>query len=59
MAAEALLQAATTAQGSSAAVALCGALAGAHYGIDSFPADWRRRLAEEAPLRSLARDLLG
>ena len=58
-AAEALLQAATTAQGSSAAVALCGALAGAHYGIDSFPADWRRRLAEEAPLRSLARDLLG
>jgi ADP-ribosylglycohydrolase len=55
---EALLQVATT-QGSPAAAALCGALAGAHYGIDSIPADWRRQLAEDAPLRSLARNLLG
>jgi ADP-ribosylglycohydrolase len=39
--------------------ALCGALAGAHYGIDSLPAEWRRQLAEDAPLRSLARHLLG
>jgi ADP-ribosylglycohydrolase/protein-tyrosine phosphatase len=55
---DALLQVATT-QGSPAAAALCGALAGAHYGIDSIPADWRRQLAEDASLRSLARNLLG
>ena len=57
-ASEALLHVATT-QGSPAAAALCGALAGAHYGIDSIPPDWRRQLAEDAPLRSLARNLLG
>jgi ADP-ribosyl-[dinitrogen reductase] hydrolase len=56
---EALLQVATTQQGSQAAAALCGALSGAHYGIESIPAEWRRQLAEEAPLRSLARHLLG
>jgi ADP-ribosylglycohydrolase/protein-tyrosine phosphatase len=57
-ASDALLQVATS-QGSPAAAALCGALAGAHYGIDAIPADWRRQLAEDAPLRSLARSLLG
>lgn len=57
--AEAMLQAVTTTQGSPAAAALCGALAGAHYGIESIPSDWRRQVAEEAPLRSLARHLLG
>jgi protein-tyrosine phosphatase/ADP-ribosylglycohydrolase len=57
-ASDALLQVATT-HGSPAAAALCGALAGAHYGIDSIPAEWRRQLAEDAPLRSLARSLLG
>ena len=57
-ASEALLQVATS-QGSPAAAALCGALAGAHYGIDAIPADWRRQLAEDAPLRALARNLLG
>jgi ADP-ribosyl-[dinitrogen reductase] hydrolase len=56
---EALLQVATTSQASPAAAALCGALSGAHYGIESIPAEWRRQLAEEAPLRSLARHLLG
>jgi ADP-ribosylglycohydrolase/protein-tyrosine phosphatase len=55
---DALLQIATK-QGSPAAAALCGALAGAYYGIDSIPPDWRRQLAEDAPLRSLARNLLG
>jgi ADP-ribosylglycohydrolase/protein-tyrosine phosphatase len=55
---DALLQVATT-PSSPAATALCGALAGAHYGIDSIPAEWRRQLAEDAPLRSLARNLLG
>jgi ADP-ribosylglycohydrolase len=53
-----LLQVATT-PSSPAAAALCGALAGAHYGIDSIPSEWRRQLAEDAPLRSLARNLLG
>jgi ADP-ribosyl-[dinitrogen reductase] hydrolase len=57
-ASDALLQVATT-QGSPAAAALCGALAGAHYGIDAIPTDWRRQLAEDAQLRSLARNLLG
>jgi ADP-ribosyl-[dinitrogen reductase] hydrolase len=57
-ASDALLHVATS-QGSPAAAALCGALAGAHYGIDSIPVDWRRQLAEDAPLRSLARNLLG
>jgi ADP-ribosyl-[dinitrogen reductase] hydrolase len=57
-ASDALLQVATS-QGSLVAAALCGALAGAHYGIDAFPVDWRRQLAEDAPLRSLARNLLG
>jgi ADP-ribosyl-[dinitrogen reductase] hydrolase len=56
---DALLQVASTTQGSPAAAALCGALVGAHYGIDSIPPEWRRQLAEDAPLRSLARHLLG
>jgi ADP-ribosyl-[dinitrogen reductase] hydrolase len=56
---EALLHVASTMQASPAAAALCGALVGAHYGIESIPAEWRRQLAEEAPLRSLARHLLG
>jgi ADP-ribosylglycohydrolase len=55
---DAMLQVATT-PSSPAAAALCGALAGAYYGIDSIPAEWRRQLAEDAPLRSLARHLLG
>jgi ADP-ribosylglycohydrolase len=53
------LHVASTTQGSPAAAALCGALVGAHYGIDSFPPEWRRQLAEDAPLRSLAQHLLG
>jgi ADP-ribosylglycohydrolase/protein-tyrosine phosphatase len=56
---EALLNVASTTRGSPAAAALCGALAGAHYGIDSIPSEWRGQLAEDVPLRSLARHLLG
>jgi ADP-ribosylglycohydrolase/protein-tyrosine phosphatase len=55
-ASEALLLAAAT-PGSSATAALCGALAGAHYGIESIQYDWRRQLVE-GELRSLARQLL-
>lgn len=57
--ADALLHVASTAQGSPAAAALCGALVGAHYGIDSIPPEWRRQLGDDAPLRSLAKHLLG
>jgi ADP-ribosylglycohydrolase/protein-tyrosine phosphatase len=56
-ASDALLLAAAT-PNSSAAAALCGALAGAHYGIDAIQHDWRRQLAEDELLRSLARQLL-
>jgi ADP-ribosylglycohydrolase/protein-tyrosine phosphatase len=55
---DALLHAATSAQSQPAAAALCGALAGAFYGIDSIPIDWRRQLTEDVPMRSLARHLL-
>jgi ADP-ribosylglycohydrolase len=41
-----------------AAAALCGALAGAYYGLESIPAPWRQRLPEDAALRSLARHLV-
>ena len=41
-----------------AATSLCGALAGAYYGIDAVPTEWRRQLGEDASLRSLARHLL-
>lgn len=54
---DALLHVATT-PSSPVAAALCGALAGAHYGLDSIPLDWRRQLAEDQLLRSLARHLL-
>ncbi len=56
-ASDALLHVAAT-PNSPAAAALCGALAGAHYGIDSIPSEWRRQLAEDELLRSLARHLL-
>lgn len=42
-----------------AAAALCGALCGAHYGIEAIPLDWRKRITEAAALRSLANRLLG
>lgn len=54
---DALIRIETTTRAAPAAAALCGALAGAHYGIDSIPLEWRRQLAEEAALRSLARHL--
>jgi ADP-ribosyl-[dinitrogen reductase] hydrolase len=56
-ASEALLLAAAT-PASSVTAALCGALAGAHYGIDSIQYDWRAQLGEDQLLRSLARQLL-
>jgi ADP-ribosylglycohydrolase len=40
------------------AAALCGALSGAYYGVEAIPLDWRKRIGEEAVLRSLAQRLL-
>jgi ADP-ribosyl-[dinitrogen reductase] hydrolase len=54
---DALLNVATSRTPSAAA--LCGALSGAHYGVESIPLDWRKRITEEAALRSLAHHLLG
>lgn len=55
---DALLHLETSTRAAPAAAALCGALAGAHYGVEAVPADWRRQLPEDALLRSLARHLL-
>jgi protein-tyrosine phosphatase/ADP-ribosylglycohydrolase len=55
---DALLSIATSRTPPSAA-ALCGALSGAHYGVESIPLDWRKRITEDAALRSLAHHLLG
>jgi ADP-ribosylglycohydrolase/protein-tyrosine phosphatase len=52
---DALLQCVTQARASPSAAAMCGALAGAHYGIEAVPAEWRARLTDEPLLRSLAR----
>jgi protein-tyrosine phosphatase/ADP-ribosylglycohydrolase len=54
---DALIHIETSTRAAPAAGALCGALAGAYYGIDSIPPEWRRQLAEDAALRSLARHL--
>jgi ADP-ribosylglycohydrolase len=56
---DAVIHAAAVMRAPPAATALCGALAGAHYGAEAIPPEWRRRLSEDAPLRSLARHLLG
>jgi protein-tyrosine phosphatase/ADP-ribosylglycohydrolase len=39
------------------AAALCGALAGASYGAQGVPSEWRKELPEEPELRALARQL--
>lgn len=55
---DALLRVATASRVPPQAPALCGALAGAHYGIEAVPVEWRRQLPEDAALRSVARHLL-
>ncbi|MGH8176896.1 MAG: ADP-ribosylglycohydrolase family protein [Steroidobacter sp.] len=55
---DALLNVVTTTPAPSTAAALCGALCGAHYGLEAIPLEWRRRLGEDATLRSLAHRLL-
>lgn len=55
---DALLRSVAQGRAAATATALCGALAGAHYGIEAIPSEWRSKLAEEPALRSLARHLL-
>jgi ADP-ribosylglycohydrolase len=55
---DAVLRCLTQRKALASAAALCGALAGAHYGIDAIPAEWRSRLPDEPALRSLARHCL-
>lgn len=55
---DALLHVASSFRTAPAAAALCGALAGAHYGADGIPPEWRSQLMEDAALRSLARHIL-
>ena len=55
---DALLSCATARFTNTSAASLCGALAGAHFGIDAIPAEWRAKLPDEPALRSLARHCL-
>lgn len=53
-----LLQCVTQTRCPPTTAALYGSLAGAHFGIESVPAEWRSKLTDEATLRSLARRCL-
>lgn len=55
---EAVLSCVTQQRAASSAGALCGALAGAHYGVEAIAPEWRSRIVDEAALRSLARHCL-
>jgi ADP-ribosylglycohydrolase len=55
---DALLSCVTARATNTSAASLCGALAGAHFGIDAIPAEWRAKLTDEPALRSLARHCL-
>jgi len=52
-----LIRVVTSSRAAPSAAALCGALCGAHHGIDAIAPEWARQLPEEAALRSLARHL--
>jgi ADP-ribosyl-[dinitrogen reductase] hydrolase len=52
---DAMLRCLTRHTANAPSAALCGALAGAHYGIEEIPSEWRAKLADEPLLRSLAR----
>ncbi len=54
---DAILRCVAQGRAVASAAALCGALAGAHYGIEAIPNEWRAKLADEPALRSLARRL--
>ena len=41
-------------QPSTAAAALCGALAGAHYGVSALPREWTTLIAEQSKVVALA-----
>jgi ADP-ribosyl-[dinitrogen reductase] hydrolase len=52
---DAMLRCLTRRTANASTAALCGALAGAHYGIEEIPSEWRAKLADEPLLRSVAR----
>jgi protein-tyrosine phosphatase/ADP-ribosylglycohydrolase len=55
---DALIRVVTSSRAAPSAAALCGALCGAHHGVDAIAPEWVRQLPEAAALRSLARHLL-
>lgn len=55
---DAVLHCVTQPRSSPSAASLCGALAGAHFGIEAIPQEWRAKLPDEAALRLLARHCL-
>lgn len=52
---DAMLHCLTRRTANPSAAALCGAIAGAHFGIEEIPTEWRAKLLDEPLLRSLAR----
>lgn len=55
---EAVLRAVNLGDDTDTTAAVCGQLAGAYYGVDAIPEDWRRRLAQGDRLLMLADQLL-
>ena len=55
---EAVLAAANLGGDADTTAAVCGQLAGAHYGVSSIPAAWLERLAMRGGIESLAEQLL-
>jgi ADP-ribosyl-[dinitrogen reductase] hydrolase len=55
---EAVLRAANLGDDADTTAAICGQLAGAHYGVEAIPARWRERVAMGAEIEELADQLL-
>lgn len=54
---DACLRAANLGYDADTTAAICGQLAGAHYGVEGIPAEWRACLAQEALIREMADQL--
>ncbi|TIC80318.1 ADP-ribosylglycohydrolase family protein [Crenobacter intestini] len=54
---EAVLMAANLGQDADTTAAICGQLAGAHWGVEAIPAHWRRRLVHGELIAKMARAL--
>jgi ADP-ribosyl-[dinitrogen reductase] hydrolase len=55
---DAVLLAANLGDDADTTAAVCGQLAGAHYGVAAIPAPWREKLAMRGEIEGFARDLL-